>query len=955
MNPKLDFTDTFLRRHLGPTEEDIAEMLKALGYDSLDALMDAAIPEDIRYEGTLDLGEPVGEREAIEAFREMVGQNEVWRSYIGLGYSGTVTPPVIQRNILENPGWYTQYTPYQAEISQGRLEALLVFQTMISDLTGLEIANSSLLDEGTAAAEAMTMSRSVNRRNKSNRFFVSKDCHPQTIAVVQTRAAPQGVEVIVGDHKEFDFGEGVFGALISYPDTDGSVQDYWSFVEDAHKANALVTVVADLLSLAILTPPGEWGADVVVGNSQCFGVPFGYGGPHAAFLATKDEYKRQVPGRIVGVSKDSHGRPALRLALQTREQHIRRDKATSNICTAQVLLAIMAGMYGVYHGPEGLRDIAGRVHLLTATLAAGLKRAGFGIGDLPFFDTLKVAVSKEQREKILGACKEKRINLREYDDGALGVALDETVSRRDLGDLLEVFGVGEGADGLSASAETGYPEIFQRTSAYLTHPCFSDYRTETEFVRYLTRLQSKDLSLTTSMIPLGSCTMKLNATTEMLPVTWEKIGTIHPFVPREQARGYTELFASLEGMLAEITGLPAVTLQPNAGSQGEYTGMLAILAYHASRGQGHRRICLIPMSAHGTNPASAVTAGMKVVAVKCDEGGNIDVEDLKAKAAKHKDELAAIMVTYPSTHGVFETQIREICDIVHEHGGQVYLDGANLNAQCGLCRPGDYGADVCHINLHKTFCIPHGGGGPGMGPIAVAGHLAAFLPGHPVVGTGGETAIGPVSAAPWGSASILPISWLYIRMVGAEGLRKATQIAVLNANYMAKRLEERYPTLYRGKNGLVAHEFIAEMRQFKKTTGVEVVDIAKRLMDFGFHAPTISFPVAGTMMVEPTESESKLELDKLCDALIVIHGEIMAIERGEMDRENNPVKNAPHTAHALAAPEWNHPYSRETAIFPGEWSRGHKWWPPVGRIDDVWGDRNLMCSCVGMEAFAEEE
>ncbi|MEE8104612.1 MAG: aminomethyl-transferring glycine dehydrogenase [Planctomycetota bacterium] len=942
-------TDTFVHRHLGPRDAEIATMLEAIGCDSLDALADSAVPSDIRLDGELDLGADRGEHELLAELAEMVGQNQVWRSYIGMGYANCVVPPVIQRNILENPGWYTQYTPYQAEISQGRLETLLNYQTMISDLTGMDLANASMLDEGTAAAEAMALCLAVNRKNKSETFLVSADCHPQTIEIVRTRAAAVGINIVVGDAEAHDFdAQPVFAALLQYPTTDGRVRDYRGFVEKAHGRNTLVAVATDLLALVRLTPPGEWNADVVIGNSQRFGVPFGYGGPHAAFFATRDAYRRQLPGRIVGVSKDAHGMSALRLALQTREQHIRREKATSNICTAQVLLAIMAGAYGVYHGPDGLRAIADRVHGLAATLAAGLKKLGLDLGGEPFFDTVSVRLDAAKADAVVAQCAQQEINLRRLAPDALAIALDETVTEKDLDDLLAAFG----ADFRAADVAT-MGLAATRTSEFMTHEVFHKYRSEHEMLRYLHRLQVKDLSLTTSMIPLGSCTMKLNATSEMLPITWPEIAGIHPFVPAEQVKGYAALTKSLENQLSEITGFAATSLQPNAGSQGEYAGMLVIRAYHESRGEGDRNVCLIPMSAHGTNPASAVMAGMKVVAIKCDEAGNIDIGDLKEKSAKHADALASIMVTYPSTHGVFETGIREICSVVHRHGGQVYLDGANLNAQCGLCRPGDYGADVCHINLHKTFCIPHGGGGPGMGPIAVAEHLAPFLPGHPIVKTGGDKAIGPVSAAPWGSASILPISWVYISLLGGPGLKKATQVAILNANYMAKRLEEHYPVLYRGPNGRVAHEFIIDMRQFKATSGIEVVDIAKRLMDYGFHAPTISFPVAGTLMVEPTESESQAELDRLCDALAQIRGEIRDIEEGRADRENNLLKNAPHTAHAIAASEWNHPYSREEAAFPAEWTRHHKYWTPVGRIDDVYGDRNLICSCDGMDAYDE--
>jgi glycine dehydrogenase len=947
----LDFTDTFVRRHLGPTASDIAAMLETVGFDSLDALSDAAVPDDIHLGKPLEIGRERAEAALLRDLKAIASKNEVWRSYIGMGYSGTVVPPIIQRNILENPGWYTQYTPYQAEISQGRLEALLNYQTMVCDLTGLPVANSSLLDEGTAAAEAMHLCQQVNRKNKSGSFFVDAACHPQTIAVVQTRAEPLGIEVVIGDHAAFDFAATpVFGALIQYPDTNGDIHDYTGFTERAHAANTLVVAATDLLALCLLAPPGEWGADVAVGNSQRLGVPFGFGGPHAAFFATRDDYKRQIPGRIVGVSKDSRGLPALRLALQTREQHIRREKATSNICTAQVLLAIMAGAYAVYHGPQGMRAIAQRVGDFTGTLATALKDAGHAVTNERFFDTLRV--NPKDRAAVLKKCGEQRINLREFDDGSLGISLDQSLTRSHFSDLLRCFD----AEMKEEPVPGAFPAPFARTSEYLTHPVFNSYHAEHEMLRYLYRLQQKDLSLTTSMIPLGSCTMKLNATSEMLPVSWPEFAHIHPFAPASQTKGYREMLSSLEGMLNEITGFHATSLQPNAGSQGEYAGMLVIRAYHKSRGDKHRNVCLIPMSAHGTNPASAVLAGMKVVPVKvCEDHGNIDLDDLRAKAEKHADNLAAIMVTYPSTTGVFEAGIREVCSTVHEFGGQVYLDGANLNAQVGLARPGDYGADVIHINLHKTFCIPHGGGGPGMGPIAVGEHLAPFLPGHPVVeGVGGEQAIGPVSAAPWGSPSILPISWVYIALMGGEGLKKASQVAILNANYMAKRLEEYFPVVYRDEQGLSAHEFILDLRQFKKTTGVDVIDVAKRLMDYGFHAPTVSWPVAGAMMIEPTESESKAELDRLCDALIGIHGELTAIEKGEIDKDNNPIRNAPHTSHVATGNEWNHPYTRETAVFPAPWTRNHKYWPPVGRIDDVYGDRHLVCSCAGMDEYADE-
>ncbi len=949
-------SDSFVDRHIGPREEDCEKMLGSLDLPSLDSLVDKAVPQAIRMKRPLQIGEARSEYAVLADLKQMASQNQVFRSFIGMGYHDCITPPVIRRNVLENPGWYTQYTPYQPEIAQGRLEALLNFQTMVADLTGLETANASLLDEGTAAAEAMHMSQALYRGD-ANAFFVSLSCHPQTIEVVQTRARPQGIRVILGDHETFDFQVPVFGALVQYPATDGTVCDYRDFVERAHRAGALVTVAADLMSLILLVPPGEFGADVAVGNTQRFGVPLGYGGPHAAYFATRSAYKRQMPGRIVGVSRDVHGKEALRLALQTREQHIRRDKATSNICTAQVLLAVIASMYAVYHGPAGLRKIARRVHRMTALLADGLRRLGFSMGSETFFDTLRVGLEGRDLDEILAAARSLRINLRIIDESTVGIALDETTRAADLLDLWRIF-AGEGSlpftlGEVSDEASEKLPESLSRTSAYLSHPVFNRYHSETELLRYIHRLESKDLSLTTSMIPLGSCTMKLNATTEMLPLTWPEFSKIHPFVPREQTRGYQNLFQQLERWLAEITGFTAISLQPNAGSQGEYTGLLVIRRYHESRGEGHRNVCLIPVSAHGTNPASAVMAGMKVVVVACDALGNIDVSDLKAKAEQCSSDLAALMVTYPSTHGVFEEQIEEICAIVHEFGGQVYMDGANMNAQVGLCRPGDFGADVCHLNLHKTFCIPHGGGGPGMGPIGVASHLVRFLPKHPVVEVGGEEGIGAVASAPWGSPSILPISWAYIALMGSEGLCKATKVAILNANYIAKRLGPHYPVLYRGKNGLVAHECVLDMRALKSSAGIDVGDIAKRLMDYGFHAPTISFPVPGTMMVEPTESESKEELDRYCDAMILIRKEIEEIEDGRMDREDNLLKNAPHTAEALLASEWNRPYTRERAAYPTPWTREHKFWPPAGRIDDVFGDRNLVCTCPPAEAYSE--
>jgi glycine dehydrogenase len=931
-------------------------MLGELGLGSLDGLIYETIPDGIRAKHEPDLGGERGERAFLGQAREVLAQNRVLRSFIGLGYSGTITPGVIQRNILENPGWYTQYTPYQAEISQGRLEALLVFQTMVSDLTGLPLANASLLDEATAAAEAMAMCHALTRKTRAA-FFVSSECHPQTLAVVRTRAEALGWQVIEGDWQSFDFeAQEVFGALVQYPTSDGVVHDYEAFVERAHAGGAKVVLAADLLALTLLRSPGELGADIAVGSAQRFGVPLGYGGPHAAYLSAGEDAKRTMPGRIIGVSKDAHGAPALRMALQTREQHIRRDKATSNICTAQVLLAVMAGMYAVYHGPEGLRAIAERVNGLTATLALGLRELGLDLGDAPFFDTLRVRGVKA--DEVLAAALARGINLRAYPDdpASVGVALDETVTADELGTLLEVFGgARDGVEALATKAAPGFAAPHARTSAYLTHECFRTYHSEHEMLRYLRRLEGRDLSLTTSMIPLGSCTMKLNGTTEMQPLSWPELADVHPFAPLDQAQGYTAMFADLERMLCEITGFHAISFQPNAGAQGEYTGLLVIRAWHKSRGDEHRNVCLIPTSAHGTNPASAVMAGMKVVTVACDEKGNVDVSDLSAKAEAHAENLAALMITYPSTHGVFEAAIVEICQVVHAHGGQVYMDGANLNAQVGLCRPGEYGADVCHLNLHKTFCIPHGGGGPGMGPIGVAEHLAPFLPGHPLVATGGEEAIGAVSAAPWGSASILSISWTYIALMGGEGLRRASEVAILAANYMMARLAKHYPVLYTGERGRVAHEFILDLRPFEKTAGVKVEDVAKRLMDYGFHSPTMSFPVAGTLMIEPTESETKAELDRLVDALISIRGEIAAVEEGRASREDNPLVHAPHTARAVTADSWPHAYSREEAAFPAEWTRENKFWPAVARVDNGYGDKHLVCTCEPIEAYAEED
>ncbi|HEV8541253.1 MAG TPA: aminomethyl-transferring glycine dehydrogenase [Verrucomicrobiae bacterium] len=941
--------DRFVNRHIGPDDSSIAEMLKHLELNNLEELTMRTVPEQIRTKRPLNLPAARGEMEALSELRKIASRNKVFRSFLGMGYYGCITPPVIQRNVLENPGWYTQYTPYQAEISQGRLESLVNFQTMVADLTALPVANASLLDEATAAAEAMHLCHVVKGSDEKNAFFVSNLCHPQTIAVVQTRAHPLGLEVVVGDHRQQNNWSKFFGVILQYPATTGEILDYTSTIEAVHRDGAVACVATDLLALTLLRPPGEFGADVAFGSAQRFGVPLGFGGPHAAFFATRDEHKRQMPGRLVGVSRDANGRPGYRLSLQTREQHIRREKATSNICTAQALLANMAAMYAVYHGPQGLRAIARYVHQLAWTLSQSLKQLGHSIESAVFFDTL--TVRHKNAAEIVSRAEARQVNLRLVSEETVGISLDETSSVANVELLLEIIHAkpaGIDLDQLASQAPEAFSGPFQRTSEYLTHPVFNTHHSETEMLRYLHLLESKDLSLTTSMIPLGSCTMKLNATAEMYPVSWSEFSNMHPFAPRNQIDGYAKVFSDLEKWLAEITGFAATSLQPNAGSQGEYAGLLAILEYHASRGQQQRGICLIPTSAHGTNPASAVMAGFHVVPVACDSHGNIDVNDLRAKAAEHAVDLAVLMVTYPSTHGVFEESIQDICAIVHQYGGQVYMDGANLNAQVGLCRPAELGADVCHINLHKTFCIPHGGGGPGMGPICVAAHLAPFLPRHPLVNVPGEQKAGPVSAGPWGSASILPISWMYIAMMGPEGLRKATQVAILNANYVAKRLENYFPVLYKGKQGMVAHECIVDLRQFKSVT---VEDVAKRLMDYGFHAPTISFPVAGTMMIEPTESESKEELDRFCDALVAIHGEIRAIELGRVDKQQNVIKNAPHTAEAVISDKWDRPYPREQAAFPAPWLRANKFWPDVGRIDNVYGDRNLFCTCAPVESY----
>ena len=942
--------DRFIDRHIGPDAHDVIKMLETLGRGSLDDLIEATVPASIRMQRPLEL--PAG-RSEYGLLRELEGiaaRNQVFRSFLGMGYSDTITPPVIQRNILENPGWYTQYTPYQPEIAQGRLEALLNYQTMVIDLTGLPVANASLLDEATAAAEAMAMLHSVD--GHSDAFFVANDCHPQTVEVLRTRAAPLGLQVLVGDAASFDFARTrVFGALLQYPSTDGAIQDPRAIIERAHANGARVVMAADILALTLLTPPGELGADIAVGTTQRFGVPLGYGGPHAAYFATRNEYVRHLPGRIIGVSVDAQGKRALRMALQTREQHIRREKATSNICTAQALLAIISGMYAVYHGPRGLKAIALHVHDLTTQLARGLTRLGFELRHAEYFDTVAVKVQTSQLQAFTGAAEAQRMNFRRLDANTIGIALDETTTSDEVQAILSIFASGK-PQALEQSAAPALPAALVRKSGYLEHPVFNTHHSETEMLRYMRMLESRDLSLTRSMIPLGSCTMKLNATAEMLPVTWPAFGRLHPFAPRAQAAGYAQIFSELEAMLREITGFDGVSLQPNSGAQGEYTGLLVIRKYHQARGQAHRNVCLIPQSAHGTNPASAAMVGYEIVVVKTDENGNVDVEDLEQKAVKHAPNLAALMITYPSTHGVFEEEIRHICEVVHANGGQVYMDGANMNAQVGLCRPGDFGPDVCHLNLHKTFCIPHGGGGPGMGPIACGKHLVPYLPGHPVVRVGGEEAIGPVSAAPWGSASILLISWAYIKMMGGAGLTQATKIAILNANYIAHRLDASFPVLYRGRSGTVAHECILDLRKVKRDAGVEVDDVAKRLIDYGFHAPTTSFPVIGTLMVEPTESESKAEIDRFCDAMIGIRREIAEIESGAAARDRNVLKGAPHTAEVLLADAWDRPYSRERAAFPAPWVRANKFWPAVGRLNHVLGDRQLVCSCPPMEDYA---
>ncbi len=943
----------FISRHIGATTAEQTAMLSSLGYADLDDLTAAAVPANIRSDAPLNLGPAMSEERALGKLRQLAGQNKVMRNLIGRGYHDCHVPAVILRNIFENPGWYTSYTPYQPEISQGRLEALLNFQTMVSDLTAMDIANASLLDEATAAAEAMTFAKRL-AKNKGDVFFVSDACHEQTIDVLRTRAAPIGIQIVIGDERQ-GLGENVFAVLIQYPESTGDLRDPEPVIAAAHAQGAMAIVAADLLALTIMKPPGEMGADVVVGSAQRFGVPLGFGGPHAAFFATREAHKRSMPGRLVGVSVDSHGAPALRLALQTREQHIRRDKATSNICTAQALLAIMAGMYGVYHGPNGLQKIAWRVHRLTAILVAGLRRLNYRIEHGTYFGTVLVE-TEDWTASVWEAARIEGINLR-WQDNQIGISLDETCDQQLVETLWRIMAFDSFVEfdfaTIEAEIETAIPVELQRSSAFMTHPVFNSYHAETAMMRYIRALMDKDIALDRAMIPLGSCTMKLNAASEMMPVSWPEFNQIHPFAPEDQSQGYRSMITELEDMLCAATGYAAISLQPNAGSQGEFAGLLVIKAYHESRGEGHRNICLIPNSAHGTNPASASMAGMRVVVVDCDENGNVDMADLNAKATEHGPHLAALMVTYPSTHGVFEASITEVCDIIHGHGGQVYIDGANLNAMVGLCAPGQFGGDVSHLNLHKTFCIPHGGGGPGVGPIGVAAHLAPFLPGHCRLTDKSATAIGAIAAAPYGSASILPISWMYMKMMGADGLKRATQVAILNANYIAYRLRPHYPILYTGPNGLIAHECIIDVRPLKDQAGVSVEDIAKRLIDYGFHAPTMSFPVAGTLMIEPTESEGKAELDRFCDAMIAIRGEIMEIENGHQTLAGSPLTHAPHTAADLMADEWTRGYRRDQGAFPDKNPLRAKYWPPVGRIDNVHGDRNLICSCPPMESYRD--
>ncbi len=953
MMPKANFSS----RHNGPDANEINKMLKKIGCNSIDSLIEETIPASIRLKKTLNLPDSVSEYQYLKDLRVIASKNKVYKSYIGLGYYNCITPGVVLRNIFENPGWYTAYTPYQAEIAQGRLEAILNFQTVVLDLTGMEIANGSLLDESTAAAEAMQMM--FNNRSKESEktgthlFFVSEECFPQTIDVLKSRSGPLGIKLVIGNHETIPLSADFFGALVQYPACDGAIYDYKVFVNNAKSYDIQIAVAADLMSLVLLTPPGEWGADIVLGTSQRFGVPMGYGGPHAAYFAAKENYKRIMPGRIIGASIDAQGNRALRMALQTREQHIRRDKATSNICTAQVLLAVIAGMYAVYHGPDGLKDIAGTIHDLTKTVSKRLQELGYKQVNAAFFDTIKINVDAARLQVIQKAALQSGINFR-YKDSSVVISLDETTAMEDVEQIITIFSSSTSKPANSSPADSVIPTALQRTSPFLTHAVFNSYHSETEMLRYIKRLENKDLALNHSMIPLGSCTMKLNATSEMIPLSWPEFSTMHPFVPLDQAQGYLQIIKELEQYLCEITGFSAISLQPNSGAQGEYTGLMVIREYHKSRGDGHRTIALIPSSAHGTNPASAAMAGMKIVVVKCDDKGNIDVEDLRAKAALSKDNLSCLMVTYPSTHGVYEESIMDITKIIHENGGQVYMDGANMNAQVGLTSPGNIGADVCHLNLHKTFAIPHGGGGPGMGPIGVAAHLAPFLPSHSVIKISGDKGISAVSAAPWGSASILLISYGYIKMLGAKGVTEATKIAILNANYIKETLKADYNTLYMGKNGRCAHEMILDCSEFKRTAQVEVGDIAKRLMDYGFHAPTVSFPVHDTIMVEPTESESLAELDRFCDAMIAIRNEIREIENGLADKSDNVLKNAPHTLNVAMVEDWKHSYSRQKAVFPLASVKENKFWPSVGRIDNAYGDRNLICSCLPTASYNEE-
>lgn len=953
-------TNSFLLRHIGPKEEDVKSMLATIGLNSIDELIDQTVPANILLNENLNLSKALSEQEFLVHIKELAHKNKQYKSYIGLGYHPTVLPSVIQRNVLENPGWYTAYTPYQAEISQGRLEALLNFQTMVIDLTGMEIANASLLDEATAAAEAMTLLYNSRPRAKkkagANQFFVSEDCLPQTISLLETRSEPVGIELIIGDHREFEFTEMTFGALLQYPAATGEVFEYREFTKKAHSAEAGVAVAADLLSLALLEAPGEWGADVVVGTSQRFGIPMGYGGPHAAYFATKETYKRNIPGRIIGLSKDLDGKPALRMALQTREQHIKREKATSNICTAQVLLAVMAGMYATYHGPKGIKHIAKRIHNKANALSSSIKDLGFIQKNEQYFDTLLIDLGVLNSDKVNQIAIEAQINFLYIDEHSICISINETTTIDDLNDVLAVLAGAKGVDYkriIDVYDSETISEELQRSTDFMTHSVFKSYHSETEMMRYIKKLERKDLSLNHSMIALGSCTMKLNAASEMLPLNESNFSSIHPFVPIDQADGYHEVFRNLENDLCEITGFAGMSLQPNSGAQGEYAGLMVIREYHKSRGDEKRTIALIPSSAHGTNPASAVMAGMDVVIVKCDEKGNIDLDDLRENVEQHSNELAALLITYPSTHGVYETAVKEITSLIHQHGGQVYMDGANMNAQVGLTSPGEIGADVCHLNLHKTFAIPHGGGGPGMGPIGVAAHLVEFLPGHAVVECGGKSSISAVSAAPWGSALVLLISYAYIKMLGADGLKEATRYAILNANYMKAKLEKHYKILYTGENGRVAHEMILECRDLKEASGIDVTDIAKRLMDFGYHAPTVSFPVAGTLMIEPTESEGKAELDRFCEAMIFIREEIEHVVSGEYHEDDNTLKNAPHTLDQCTSDEWMFSYSRHQAAYPLDWVRENKFWPAVRRVDQAYGDRNLICSCPGIESYEE--